>query len=131
MTTILVDRNLEGQAILLWGLLAADGWLELVPLRLVTFAGVGLPFDSSDRTVWRYAQAQRMLLLTDNRSRKGEDSLEQTLREENTATSLPVLTIGSSQRMPERGYRQQCASRLIDIVLDREIYRGAGRLFIP
>jgi hypothetical protein len=76
VTTILVDRNLEGQAILLWGTFAADGWLELVPLRLVTFTDMGLPFDSDDRTVWRFAQAQQMLLLTENRSRKGDDSLE-------------------------------------------------------
>lgn len=131
MIAILVDHNLEGQAILLWGMLAADGWLELVPLRLVTFADAGLPFDSSDRMVWRFAQTHQMLLLTDNRSRKGADSLEQTLREENTATSLPVLTIGSAQRMAERDYRQRCATRLIEIVLDLDLYRAASRLFIP
>ena len=46
---ILVDHNVEGQATLLLGTLAADGWLELVPLRLVTFAQVGLPINSTDR----------------------------------------------------------------------------------
>ncbi|MDQ2999592.1 MAG: ACP S-malonyltransferase, partial [Chloroflexota bacterium] len=65
---MLVDHNMEGQAILLWGVLAAEGWLDLVPLRLLTFRTVGLPFDSDDRTVWRFVQAQRVLLLTDNRS---------------------------------------------------------------
>ena len=84
MTTVLVDHNMEGQAVLLWGTLAAEGWLELVPLRLVTFAEVGLSLESNDRIVWRFAQAQRLLLLTDNRSMKGVDSLEQTIREENT-----------------------------------------------
>lgn len=75
MIIVLVDYNMEGQAILLWGTLAAEGWLDLVPLRLMTFGEVGLPFDSDDRTVWRFVQAQRMLLLTDNRSMKGPDSL--------------------------------------------------------
>jgi hypothetical protein len=33
--------------------------------------------------------------------------------------------------MAEHDYRQQCAERVIEIVLDLEIYRGARRLFIP
>ena len=69
--TILVDHNLRGQALLLWGTLAAEGWLALLPLRLVTFEDVGLPVNSSDRTVWQFAQTNRMLLLTGNRSMKG------------------------------------------------------------
>ncbi len=122
---------MEGQATLLWGTLAARGWLDLVPLRLAMFAEVGLPIDSNDREVWRFAQTQRMLLLTDNRNMKGEDSLEQTLREENTPTSLPVLTVGSTDRLDEQEYREQCAARLVEIVLDLEYYLGASRLFIP
>jgi hypothetical protein len=131
MITLLVDHNMEGQATLLGGTLLTEGWLDLVPIRLVTFAEVGLPFDGSDRSVWRFVQAQRMLLLTDNRSMKGEDSLEQTLREENTPTSLPILTIGSVNRLDERTYREECAERLVEIVLDLENYLGASRIFIP
>src|SRR5262249_11390275 len=114
MITVLVDHNMEGQAILLWGALAAEGWLDLVPLRLLTFGEVGLAFDSDDRTVWRFVQAQRMLLLTDNRSMKGPDSLEQTLREERTSTTLPVITIGSLDRLDEQAYRERCATRLVE-----------------
>ena len=110
---------------------AAEGWLELVPLRLVTFAEIGLSLDSSDRTVWHFVQAQRMLLLTDNRGMKGADSLEQTVREESTASALPVLTIGNVGRLDEREYRESCARRLVEIVLDLEYYLGAGRVFIP
>ena len=47
MITVLVDHNIEGQAVLLWGTLVAEGWLELLPLRLATFAEVGLPFAST------------------------------------------------------------------------------------
>jgi hypothetical protein len=129
--TVLVDHNLEGQATLLWGTLAAEGWLELMPLRLASLSELGLPLESSDRTVWRFAQAHGMLLLTGNRNMKGDDSLEQTLREENTAISLPVLTIGSVLRLDERSYREQCAERLVEIVLDLDQYVGVGRLFIP
>ena len=79
VVAILVDRNIEGPAVMLWGTLAAGGWLELLPMTMARFTDVGLPFDSRDRTVWRFAQEHGMLLLTDNRSRRGEDSLEQTI----------------------------------------------------
>lgn len=131
MITVLADRNIEGQALLLWGTLGAAGWLELVPMRLVRFEEVGLPHDSTDRDVWRFAQANRMLLLTDNRNMAGTDSLEQTIREENSATSYPVITVGRGDRLIERAYRERCAARLIEIVLYLDDYLGAGRLFIP
>ena len=131
MTTVLVDHNMEGQAVLLWGTLATEGWLELVPLQLVTFAEIGLSLESSDRAVWRLAQAQHMLLLTDNRSMKGADSLEQTIREESSSSALPVLTIGNVGRVDEHEYREHCARRLVEIVLGLEYYLGAGRVFIP
>ena len=113
MTTVLVDHNMEGQAVLLWGTLATEGWLELVPLQLVTFAEIGLSLESSDRAVWRLAQAQHMLLLTDNRSMKGADSLKQTIREESSSSALPVLTIGNVGRVDEHEYREHCARRLV------------------
>ena len=116
---------------MLWGTITAAGWLEVCSLQLLTFADVGLPEDSSDRQVWRFAQAQGMILLTANRSMKGEDSLEQTIREENTATSLPVLTVGDVDRMVEKHYREKCMERLLDIVLDLDNYRGTERIFLP
>jgi hypothetical protein len=102
---ILVDHNIEGQAVILWGALAAGQWLELLPMTMARFADVGLPFDSSDRTVRRFAQEYGMLLLTDNRNRRGEDSLEQTIRGENSITALPILTIGNVSRIVEAALR--------------------------
>ena len=131
MITILVDHNIEGQALMLWGTLAAGGWLALLPMTMARFAEVDLPFDSTDRAIWRFAQEHGMLILTDNRSRRGEDSLEQTIRQENSSTALPVLTIGNVARLVERSYREQCVRRLVEIVLDLENYTGTGRLFIP
>jgi len=129
--TILVDHNMKGQALLLWGTLAAEGWFDLLSLRLVTFADVGLPVHSNDHMVWRFVQTHRMILLTGNRSMVGPDSLEQTIREENTVTSLPVITVGSVRRLDEQVYRERCGSRLIEIVVDLDNYLGTGRLFIP
>ncbi len=131
MITILVDHDIEGQALTLWGTLAAEGWLTLLPLQLVTFAQIGLPVDSSDRIIWRTAQARGMVLLTHNRNMRGDDSLEQTIREENTLAALPVVTIGRIDRIRERSYRERCAVRLVEIGLDIETYLGVGRIFIP
>ena len=131
MITVLVDHNMEGQALLLWGTLTARGWLDLMPLRLVTFREAGLAVDSSDRVVWRFVQAHGMVLLTDNQSMKGTDSLEQTLREENEPTSLPVITVGNIRRLGERAYREACADRLIEILVNLPTHVGARRLFIP
>ncbi len=128
---ILVDYNLNRQAILLSGRLAIEGWLEIVPIQLVTFTEIGIPSDSSDRFVWRFAQSNGMLLLTANRSAKGKDALEQVMREENTPTSFPILTISDPDRVNEYNYRERCVDRLVEIVIDIRDYLGAGRLFIP
>jgi len=128
---ILVDHNIEGQSLILWGTYVAEGWSELVTIELTTFTDAGLPFDTDDRSVWRFAQANDMILLTENRNMTGRNSLEQTLREENTLNSLPVITIGDTDRLDEKSYRERCVSRLVDIASDLKNYLGIGRMFIP
>jgi predicted nuclease of predicted toxin-antitoxin system len=129
--TFLIDYNLDGYALIFLGILTKLGWLEFIEIRFVTFREVGLSMDSSDRLVWRYAQAHQMMILTANRNMKGEDSLEQVMREENVENSLPVITIGSLDRFSEPDYRERCVERLIEIVVEIDQYKGAGRLFIP
>jgi hypothetical protein len=92
---------------------------------------VGLPLDTPDREVWRFAQTHQMLLLTDNRNMAGDESLEQTIREESTATPLPVITIGRADRIANRSYRERSAAWLLEIVLSLDSYLGAGRLYVP
>jgi hypothetical protein len=74
----LIDYNLTGDAVLFWGTLSAEGWLDLLSIKFFTFKEVGLP-----------------------------------------------------NRFDESSYRQKCATRLIEILIDLENYRGAGRVFIP
>lgn len=63
---------------------------------------------------------------------KGRNSLEQVMREENTSTSLPVVTIGNADRiLTDPDYRNRCVDRLIEIVFDIDDYRGSRRIFIP
>jgi hypothetical protein len=128
----LIDHNLRGHAVVLLGSLTASGWLDLLSIRFVLFEEVGLSIDSDDRIVWQFSQANQMILLTANRSMKGENSLEQVMREENTNKSLPVVTIGSIDRLlAETSYREQCVNRLVEIVVNIEDLRGIRRIFIP
>jgi hypothetical protein len=91
-----------------------------------------LPVNSDDRMVWQLAQSNQMILLTANRSMKGKNSLEEVIREEVTSASLPVITIGDADRLlNDPKYRERCATRLVEIVLDIDGYRGVSRLFIP
>jgi predicted nuclease of predicted toxin-antitoxin system len=128
----LIDHNLRGHAVVLLGSLTASGWLDLISIRFVLFEEVGLSIDSDDRVVWQFAQSNQMILLTANRSMKGKNSLEQVMREENTAISLPVVTIGNIDRLlAETNYRERCVNRLVEIVVDIEAFRGSRRIFIP
>lgn len=127
----LSDHDIEGYAQLLWGTLASVGWLDLMRLELTTFHEIGLPINSNDREVWRFAQANGMILITNNRNMKDETSLEYTIREENQLDSLPVLTIGNVERLADLGYREKCADALVEISLDLENHLGRGRIYIP
>ncbi len=128
----LIDHNLERHAVVLLGNIANQGWLEVLPIRFVSFQEIELSIDSNDRIVWRVAQANQMILLTANRKMKGKNALEKVLREENKSDSLPVITIGNAERvLDERTYRDQCVDRLLEIAIDIENYLGVGRLFIP
>lgn len=131
MITVLVDHDIEGQALALWGTLGKMGWLEIVDMELSTFRDVGLPSNSTDRDVWRFAQANGMILFTNNRNMDGEDSLEQTLRNENRLTSLPVLTVANADRLSERRYRERCAAQILEIVIDLDKNLGRSRIYIP
>ncbi len=127
-----MDHNFQGHARILLGSIASQGWLDFLPIRFVMFEEVGLSIDSNDRVVWRVAQQNKMILLTANRSMKDEESLEQVMREENTQTSLPVVTIGNADRvLSDSSYRERCIDRIVEIAIYTVNYLGARRIFIP
>lgn len=128
----LIDHNLKGHALVFFGAIASQGWLDIVPIQFVTFDEMDLSIDSDDRAVWRLAQDNQMILLTANCSMKGKDLLEQVMGEENTSESLPVITVGNADRLlNDSEYRGRCVESLIEIVLDIDTYLGARRIFIP
>jgi hypothetical protein len=131
LITVLADHDIEGHVRILQGVVRSEGWESLAAMRVVSFVEVGLPANVSDRVAWRFAQSNRMVLLTGNRNQSGHDSLEQTIDEENGPKALPVLTISRLDRLKEPGYRLRCAARIIDIVSEIERYSDVGRIFIP
>lgn len=131
MVKVLIDHNMTGQARWLWDAVTEAGWAQMVALTFVYFSEVGLPYDSSDREVWRFMQTHGMFLLTANRNDDDDDSLERTMREENNANAWPVITIGNPDRLVERSYREECVSSLLNIVLYPENFFGTGRQYIP
>ena len=97
-----------------------------------TFADIGLEANDSDRKVWRACQRESLVLITANRNDADPDSLAAAIAEENEPSSLPVLTIGDAiQLLRSSEYAARVATRLVGYVLDINIYRGAGRLYLP
>lgn len=114
MIALLADHNIEGHAKLLLSTLQSLGWVDLLELRLTLFSEVGLAHNSSDREVWHRAQNLGMLLLTDNRNNDGPGSLEQTILDDATSMSLPVVTVSNAERLrKDQGYRSACAEALV------------------
>ncbi|NJO39327.1 MAG: DUF5615 family PIN-like protein [Cyanobacteria bacterium CRU_2_1] len=60
----LIDHNIRGQAQLLLKVITNQGWLDVIEIHFVMFEEMSLAIDSSDREVWRLAQANKMILLT-------------------------------------------------------------------
>ena len=135
MITLLADANIQGQVALLAAYMQAEPWRDFwdhLDLRLLTFADVGLNLSDPDDIVWQRCQELSILLITDNRNDDGPDSLEATIRKQNSPVSLPVFTIGDIRAVPSsRAYADRVIDRLLRYLLELENIRGTGRLFVP
>jgi hypothetical protein len=132
---ILGDINIQGHLRILVNVLEGEDWREFwnsLHLTVLTFPDVNLSQQTSDDIVWQTCQHEQLILVTANRNADGPDSLEATLRTQNTATSLPVFTIADAKRvLRSREYAERVALRLLDYLLDIDRVRGAGRLYLP
>ena len=71
-------------------------------------------------------------LITDNRNLDSEDSLEATIRRNNSPESLPVFTIADmNQFRMNSSYVERVVEVLYDYLLRIDDVRGAGRLYLP
>jgi len=131
---ILTDNDVVGAVRVLRRILASPEWMGLttaLELAFIELQDVALPADAPDVAVWQRSQEVGALLITGNRS-SGEGSLDQTIVEQGSPESLPVLTIGDPRRViRDPVYARECALSLLDFVDRIETLRGTGRLFIP
>jgi hypothetical protein len=128
---LLLDNDLKGHGLFLEVAWRETGWNQLLPLEFKMLRDFGLPDNYPDQDLWRFAQEQRMLLITHNRNREDETSLQATIERENTPESLPVLTVTNKELLVTGEYRQRVAHALAAILIYPESYYGAGRIFVP
>lgn len=135
MVGVISDVNIEGHFNAILRIVQGETWRDLwerLGVRVETIANLGLAADVSDATLWRLCQQEELVLVTGNRNKSGEDSLEATIRLENDARCLPVLTLGDPDRaLSDRIYQEDVAEALMEYMLAIENYRGTGRLYLP
>jgi hypothetical protein len=135
MRGILADINAEGILTRLRSIWLSttrrEPWLGL-DLSVADFTTLGLPLDAPDPIIWRTCQREQLVLITGNRNDDVPDSLEATIRNENQPDSLPVITIGDTNRvLRARLYAERVAERLLEKLIAIDGFRGAGRLYVP
>ncbi|MGC8642472.1 MAG: ACP S-malonyltransferase [Isosphaeraceae bacterium] len=131
----MADGNVEGHLKALVYVLETPSWQELwtgLDVEIMTFDQLNLSKDVSDVVLWRSCQHRDVVPITGNRNDEGPDSLEAAIRLENTDSCLPVLTISDPARIfTDRLYAEHVAERLLETILDIEVLRGAGRVYLP
>ena len=132
---VLADANIVGHVDRVMAVVRAAGWIALwdeLAISYANFQDVGLDADASDEAIWQLCQREQYVLVTSNRNEDDPDSLESTIRSQNTAESLPVLTIADPERLRySREYLQRVADSLLAALIDIDSLRGTGRLYLP
>ena len=135
MKGLVADANIQGQVEYLVQRMQADAWADFwqaLGLVLRRFEDVGLSASSTDLEVWNVCQAEQLILITDNRNLDSEDSLEATIRRNNTPESLPVFTIADMNEFrTDSSYVERVVEALYDYLLRIDEVRGTGRLYLP
>ena len=135
MRGIMADVNIEGHIQSLVRFLRSDSWKDFwdfLNLRVLTFADVGLDREAPDDEVWKCCQRNELTLLTTNRNQTGEHSLETAIRNLNRPDSLPVFTISNGEHFRTKSiYRQRVAVKVLEYLLEINLHRGTGRLWVP
>jgi hypothetical protein len=135
MAGIMADHNVEGHFVVLLRLWTSEAWAALwesLELEVESFVRLGIPYGTTDRDLWQVCQQREIVLLTANRHDEGPDSLEATIRDLNTPSSLPVLTIADPELvLASRDYAERVAIQVLEYLLNLDHFRGVGRLFVP
>jgi hypothetical protein len=135
MRGLVADANIQGQVEHLVTCMRADAWAdfwEALELVLYRFEDIGLSTSATDLEVWNVCQAEGLILITDNRNLDSEDSLEATIRRNNTPLSLPVFTIDDmNQFRTNSSYVDHVVEAFYDYLMRLDEVRGTGRLYLP
>jgi hypothetical protein len=135
MRGIPADINVGKQRDAVLAIWASDAWRHLwtgLGLVVEDFPGLGLSYDASDAVIWRTCQREGLVLVTGNRNRRGPDSLEAVIQDENRPDSLPVITLADADRvLRDRLYAERVAGGLLDYLMRIDEVRGVGRLYVP
>jgi hypothetical protein len=135
MPAIMPDNDVRGHLQMPLRICRSSDWLDVwnqLQVEVVYFEELQIAEDACDRDVWLACQSRDVVLITGNRNADGPDSLEATIADLCTASSLPGLTIGQPQRVyGNREYAELVAVKLMELLLDLNTYRGTGRLYLP
>ncbi len=136
MKGLIADANIRGHVDYLVQRMQDKVWAEFwraLGLVLRHFEDVGLSVSANDVEVWNVCQAERLILITDNRNLDSQDSLEATIRRNNTSESLPVFTIADiNEFRTNSAYVERVVEALYDYLLriwDRSRIRQRFRSF--
>jgi len=131
---IVSDHRVVGAAAALQRAIVAGRWqefAELLDLRFLRPADLGLASDAKDVDVWPAAQQSGAILITGIRSGGGE-SPDRVIEERSGPECFPVVTIADPRRViHDPGYAASAAVRLLDLLIEIDSWRGVGRIFIP
>ena len=109
---ILLDHDLEGRQVFLESALHETGWDNDLNIAFKRMRDLNLPEDSTDREIWYFVQREWLLLITSNRNRDDEDSLQFVVERESTSSSLPVLTISDQTKLVIPEYRPKSSRQV-------------------
>jgi hypothetical protein len=135
MPGIMSDNDVKGFFRVLMSICNSDPWRDIwqeLQFDVFSFEDFGLAEDATDAQVWRVCQAESVVLITGNRNADDSESLEVTIREHNNDRCLPVLTLADADRVGrDRVYAEMVVERLLETLMDLDVVRGAGRLYMP
>jgi hypothetical protein len=135
MHRLLADVHADGHLARIAQICRGPAWIEVwdeLGVEAFCFSDFRLETTITDASLWEFCQQNHLLLITANRTSADPDSLEQTIRDRNTTDSFPVITLANLRQFrASRDYRERAAISLLEILLDFERYRGAGRIYIP
>lgn len=131
----MADHDVEGHLRVIRRVLLSAEWKEIcdaLALQVESFETVRIPYETSDSELWRICQQNEIVLITGNRNLDGRDSLENTIRELSTESTLPVLTLSEPKRIfRDHKYLEAVVESLLEFLFDLDNYRGTGRLYLP